>query len=89
MSVYVPAIREHYRNHLPGRLAHLTDPEEHYRLASAQITAAVDQRATDLAGDDPAHETYWAKVTRLASARAQAEQETLQDMLYLLPDLES
>lgn len=87
MNQYAAIARAHYRTHLPNRLARIEEPEEFFSQAGETIAQQVDQEATDLAGDDPAEETYPEKVARLNTARMMAEDTVLHESLYDLKDL--
>ncbi len=58
----------------------ITDPMVFFTALGEQIQAQVDDLTRQIAGDDPAGETYLAKVTRLTSAHTRAEEIVLADL---------
>ena len=81
MNQYGAQAQRHWRTHLPARYRALTDPEAFFGEMGEQIAEQVQQVAKDLAGPDPAGESYLDKVGRLNMARLTAEAQVLRETL--------
>ncbi len=81
MNHYGARAHRHWQTHLPERYAQIPDPESHFAALGQEIAELVDQRADQIAGDDPVGEDYLTKAGRLKEARLTAEDEVLREML--------
>lgn len=77
---------EHWRRWLPARYDTIPDPEEFFEDLGQQVQTEIAQLSTQLAGEDPAGESYLDKVGRLNMARAQAEEIVLRERVLLEPE---
>ncbi len=81
MNHYGATARRHWQRHLAEQYAQIPDPESDFTRLGEEIAQMVDQRADQIAGDDPAGEDYLTKAGRLKEARLTAEDEVLREML--------
>jgi hypothetical protein len=73
--------RDHWAKWRPAELAAMTDPESFFSTLGIHIADSIDALADQIAGPDPAGETYLEKVQRLRMARRDAESDLLRDAL--------
>lgn len=82
MNRYGRLAREHWMTHAPSRTAALPDPEEFFTGLGVLVQGQVSDLTWRLAGPDPAGETYLQKVARLATARRQAEEIVMRQLVW-------
>ncbi len=87
-ETYAELAREHWRTHLPGRHATLTDPDAFFTDLGAQAAIQVIEVWDQLRAADtpPADESYLDRVGRLAALKRQAEEIVLADLVLLPPE---
>lgn len=83
MNAYGHRAMAHWERHAPGRVAVLTDPEEFFTSLGREIEAEITRLASMLAGSDRREETYLEKVARLATARKQAEEVVMAQLVWI------
>lgn len=81
MSKYEAIISKHWRTYLPDAWSQLSDPEEMVRQAARSMEEQITQLAESTAGPDRPGETYFEKVSRLMSARSDAESDLIRELL--------
>jgi hypothetical protein len=86
MNQYGTMARDHWARWLPGRYAHITDPDTFFANLGEEVAQQIGDLMMDLAGDDPPGEGYLAKVGRLNMARLQAEELVLAERVLLEPE---
>lgn len=74
--------QHHWRIHCPTAYRQIDNPREFFYRLGEQIADQVDELAWKLAGPDSLSEAYLHKVGRLNTARAQAEETVLADLVY-------
>jgi hypothetical protein len=79
MNQYAAIAETHFRTHLPDQYAQMS-PSQFAELGQ-RIEDQIDETATELAGDDPADETFISKLGRLNMARLRAREMVLAEML--------
>lgn len=87
-AIFTETVRRYYTEHRPLATQALGNPQEteaFFRSLGEQIEEQVQQGEDQIAGTDPAGETYLQKVGRLRMARAQATEIALADLLYSTP----
>lgn len=72
----------YWREQMPARLAALTDSEAHFTRLGLLIQAEVTDLAWELAGGDRQAETYLQKAARLMTARKQAEEIVMANLVW-------
>ena len=82
MSRFVTLARGWWAQERPAELSSMNDPESFFSTLASQIEARILDLSAELAGADPAGETYLAKVGRLNAARAQAQEMALDELVY-------
>ncbi len=87
MNRYGAQAMSHWQQTNPQRYATIANPETFFAQLGAEAEAEIHQRATAIAGTDPAGENYLQKVGRLNMARFTAESEVMSETL-LIPDPE-
>lgn len=86
VPIYLEAVRVYYQDYLPNRAAALSDPEAHYRQLAEQISEQVAQVSAQIeAKTAEPGEDYLTRFGKLNTARAQAEELALHDLLYSIP----
>jgi hypothetical protein len=83
MNKYGTLAREHWTRWAPNRLAALPNPETFFNDLGLQVQAEVSELASILAGTDDPRETYLEKVARLTSARRQAEEVVMAQLVWI------
>jgi hypothetical protein len=86
MNQYAAMVERHWRRWLPSRVAAMDHPASFFSALGEDVAARIEDLATDLAGDDPAGETYVQKVGRLNMARLRAEEMVLPEIVLLPPE---
>jgi hypothetical protein len=81
MNKYGKQAQEAWREASPTHYAQIQDPETFFSDLGEQAAEQIDQMQTQLAGPDPAGESYLEKVGRLRAARNQAEEYVSHDLL--------
>lgn len=84
MSLYERKIRTYYETYLPSRVKAMPDPETFYRRQAAEVARQIRVLETPLVGKDDPGEEFLGKVGRLQTARRQAEEKILGEVLYSL-----
>ncbi len=82
MNRYGRLAREHWMTHAPSRAAALPDLEEFFIELGLVVQGQVSDLTVRLAGPDLAGETYLEKVARLTTARRQAEEIVMQQLVW-------
>jgi hypothetical protein len=72
----------YYRDYLPSQFENIPDPSGYFHQWGEQLQEAVTTAAFEIAGPDPAQETYLEKVGRLNAATMQARELILNEQLY-------
>jgi hypothetical protein len=78
--------RDHWREHLPDRLAQIPDPEEFFTLLGEMAETEIGHRAEALELLTQPAEGYLAEVARLETPRVVAEMEVLRELILVDPD---
>ena len=86
MNEYGVQAMTHWRQWLPSRFAQIADPETFFANLGLEVAEQIADLSTELAGDDPAQETYLEKVGRLNAARHRAQETILADQVLLPPE---
>lgn len=93
MNQYGARAREHWEQHLPSRVAAMTDPEAFFEDLGEQVEEEIDQRAraieTQHAAEEPAGTSFLARAGQMGTARTVAEAEVLREMVLLAPETET
>lgn len=84
MTDYASRVQAYYETYLPSRVAALPNPSAFYRKQGKEIARQVRDLETAFAGTDSPDEDYLAKVGRLTTARKQAEEKVLGEVLFSL-----
>ena len=87
MNKYGLIAQDHWKTAAPNRYADLPNPEQYFEELGEQMLSQVDGLSVQLAGPDPAGETYLEKVGRLTMAKRQAEEIVLADLVWITPEL--
>lgn len=82
MSGYAEIARTWWQEQRPAELASMDDPKAFFRDLQEQIEARVTELSSSLAGPDTPGEEYLEKVGRLNSARSQAQEMALDEMVF-------
>ncbi|MEV0287876.1 hypothetical protein AB0H36_27500 [Kribbella sp. NPDC050820] len=82
MNRYGATARNYFRDYLPTRYSQIEDPEEFFQVLGQQIQDQIVDLTPQLAGEDPAGESYLEKVGRLNAAGKQAEELVMADLVY-------
>lgn len=80
MSRYEQLVRRRWELRAPAATSRIEDPQTFFSTLVVQVNDRVLQLADELAGPDPAGESYLEKVGRLNAARAQAEEIALSEV---------
>jgi hypothetical protein len=83
MNQYAAMAEQHWRRWLPSRVAEMEDPASFFSDLGDAVAEQIEELTADLAGDDPAGETYLDKVGRLNMARLRAEEMVLAESVLL------
>lgn len=86
MNHYGSRAMAHWQRWLPNRYAQIPAPQTFFTDLGQQVADQVAELSTQLAGDDPPDETYMDKVGRLNTARMQAEETVLRELVLLTPE---
>lgn len=86
MNQYGTTAQRHWARWLPERYAAIADPDSFFSSLGEEAATQIANLALDLAGDDPAGESYLVKAGRLNMARMQAEEAVLRDLILLPPE---
>jgi hypothetical protein len=81
MNRYGKHAQESWRMLAPTRYALIPDPEVWFTTLGEQAETSVGELTVQIAGPDPAGETYLGKVGRLNAAKLQAEEIVRVEML--------
>lgn len=81
MNQYGRRTQQHWQQHLPTQYSQIADPEQFFETLGETIAQQIDALAEDLAGPDPADETYMQKLGRLNMARLNAEDQVMRETL--------
>jgi hypothetical protein len=84
--VYGARALAHWRRWRPRQPAQLPDPQQLFAELRAQVSQQVGKRSTELAGPDPAAESYLVTHGRLQLARHSAPAQTLCELVLLPGD---
>lgn len=82
MNRYGATARNYFRDYLPTRYSQIENPEEFFQDLGQQIQDQIVDLTPELAGEDPAGESYLEKVGRLNAASTQAEELVMADLVY-------
>jgi hypothetical protein len=85
LTYYGELVRRQWEGCLPEIYQQIRDPGNFFAVLGEVIAQRIDERADDLAGDDPPGEGYLAKVARLSAARKHAQERVLGEYLLLPP----
>ena len=80
MSRYEQLVRRRWELRAPETTARIEDPVTFFSTLAEQVNDRVLQLADELAGPDPAGESYLQKVGRLNAAKTQAEEIALSEV---------
>lgn len=83
MNHYGTRARRHWQTFLPTRYAQIEDPETFFTHLGEQVETEIETLEQSLAGEDPPGETYLEKLGRLRTARLNAEDQVLREMVLL------
>lgn len=86
MNQYAALAERHWRRWLPSRVAAMDDPPSFFSNLGEEVAEQIEDLTAELAGDDPAGETYMDKVGRLNMARLRAEEAVLRETVLLPPE---
>jgi len=86
MNAYGAMAQRHWQRWLPSRYTQISDPSSFFSTLGEQTQTRVADLTQDLAGPDPAGETYLQKVGRLTNARMRAEEIVLPETILLEPE---
>lgn len=86
MNQYAALAERHWRRWLPSRVAAMDDPASFFSNLGEEVAEQIEDLTAELAGDDPAGETYMDKVGRLNMARLRAEEAVLRETVLLPPE---
>ena len=86
MNQYGTRARRYWQEYRPASYAAIEDPEAFFTDLGSQAEAQAEEMMLELAGDDPAGETYLQKVARVA--RAQQRREIVMAGIEQPPDPE-
>ncbi|GAA4554903.1 hypothetical protein GCM10023175_54100 [Pseudonocardia xishanensis] len=89
MNEYGAQAMTHWRRWLPSRYAQIASPETFFAELGLEVADQITDLSTELAGDDPARETYLEKVGRLNAARQRAREMVLAEQVLLPPEPEA
>ena len=81
MNKYGRQAQEAWKSASPTQYSQIQDPEEFFTKLGEEAETQVVQLQRDLAGPDPAGESYLEKVGRLNAARNQAEELVRNELL--------
>jgi len=84
MNKYGHQAMKHWQETDPTRYAAIPNPMEFFSTLGDQVLAQVTEVSDKLAGSDPPNEQYMVKVARLNTARMQAEELVLTDLVWIL-----
>ena len=73
--------REHWQQQRPHQYAQIPDPDVFFARLGDHLSAEINTLALAMAGDDRPGEGYLAKVGRLRTARASAQEQVLRETL--------
>jgi hypothetical protein len=82
MNRYAMTAMTYFQEFLPTRYSQIEDPTSFFQDLGQQIQSQVVDLTPQIAGADPAGETYLEKVGRLNAAQRQAEEIVLKDLVY-------
>lgn len=74
--------QHHFRIHCPGEYRRIEDPRAYFYSLGEQIADRIYELTDKVAGPDSPGEAYLHKVGRLGTARSQAEEIVLAEMVY-------
>lgn len=83
MNKYGRMAMRHWAEHAPTRYRAIEDPETFFAHLGDQASEQILNLEAQLAGPDPADETYLGKVGRLNEARRRAEEIVLTDLVWI------
>jgi hypothetical protein len=86
VNQYGAKARDHWRKHLPGRLAQIPDQEAFFTHLGEEAATEIDQIADALAQTAPPGEGYLEELGRLETARKMAEMQVTREMLLVDPE---
>lgn len=86
MNQYGAMAQRHWQRWLPHRYSQIPDPESFFAELGEEVAARIGDLTLQLAGPDPAGESYLDKVGRLNMARQQAEEIVLREQVLLEPE---
>ena len=86
VNQYGAKARDHWRKHLPGRLAQIPDQEAFFTHLGEEAATEIDQIADALAQMRPPGEGYLEELGRLETARKMAEMQVTREMLLVDPE---
>jgi hypothetical protein len=82
MNRYGATARDYFRDYLPTRYSQIENPDEFFRDLGQQIQDQIVDLTPELAGEDPAGESYLEKVGRLNAAEQMAAERVMADLVY-------
>jgi hypothetical protein len=82
MNKYGQQARTYWETERPEALSQIPDPTEFFSTLGQQIQDQVIDLSQQLAGPDPTGEGYLEKVGRLNSAKKEAEEIVMNDLVY-------
>ncbi|MGI8415211.1 MAG: TnpV protein [Nakamurella sp.] len=82
MNEYGRRALEHWQRTKPRELSTIPEPEAFFSTLGETVASQVDELTDQLAGADPADETFLGKVGRLRAAKSQAEEMVLAELVY-------
>ena len=86
MNKYGALLMRQWKRADPQRFSEIPDPEEFFAAKGTELEQEISTLAASLAGPDRAGETYMEKVSRLATARFNAESDLLREAMIPDPD---
>lgn len=83
MNQYGMKAQRHWNQHAPSRVEALPNPTEFFTELGLLVESQVIELALRLAGTDSSRETYLQKIARLQSARVQAEEVVMAQLVWV------
>jgi hypothetical protein len=89
MNHYGVTAQQHWARWLPSRYAKINDPDSYFSTLGQEAAHQIEDLAAELAGSDPPGEDYLTRAGRLTTARLQAEEIVLPELILLPPEPEA
>jgi hypothetical protein len=86
MNEYGQMALEHWRRFRPRDFANLTDRESFFAQLGRQAADEIETRTQQLAGSGPSSESYMDNLRRIETARRQARDQVIRELLLATPE---